>query len=130
MRWDDVDANGHAGNTAYSAYATDARLAHLAGHGFTVARMQSLRIGPVLFREELTYRRELRLGDAVAVTIELSAISDTAHRWSMRHRLLRDDELVATVDVDGAWIHADERTLVEPPPELADALRTLPPTAT
>jgi acyl-CoA thioester hydrolase len=126
VRWDDVDANGHAGNTAYSAFATDARLAHFAAHGFTVARMQAMRIGPILFTETLTYRRELNLGDTVTVTTTLGSRSPTGHRWTMDHRLLRDDDLVATVSVSGAWIRMDERTLVEPTAELRAVLDALP----
>ncbi len=126
VRWDDIDANGHAGNTAYSAYATDARLTHLAEHGFTVARLNALRVGPVLFSEELTYRRELRLGDTITITVELAALSATGHRWTMYHRILRGEVVAATVRVTGAWIDLDDRRLVDPPAELYAALDALP----
>ncbi len=126
MRWDDIDANGHAGNTAYSVYATDARLSYLAEHGFSVDRLNDLRVGPVLFTEELTYRRELRLGDPITITVELAALSATGHRWAMHQRILRDDALAATVRVTGAWIDLDRRTLIDPPAGLFAALDALP----
>jgi acyl-CoA thioester hydrolase len=126
VRWDDIDANGHAGNTAYSAYATDARLTHFAEHGFTVARLNEMRVGPVLFTEALTYRRELHLGDTIATTVELAALSETGHRWAMHHRILRDDAVAATVHVTGAWMDLDRRKLIDPPAELFAILDSLP----
>ena len=126
MRWDDIDPNGHAGNTAYSVYATDARLTHLAEHGFTVARLGEMGVGPVLFTEELTYRRELRLGDTITTTVELAALSATGHRWAMHHRILRDGVLAATVRVTGAWIDLEQRKLIDPPAELFAVLDSLP----
>jgi acyl-CoA thioester hydrolase len=126
VRWDDIDANGHAGNTAYSVYATDARLTHLAEHGFAVARLAEMRVGPVLFSEALTYRRELRLGDTITTTVELAALSATGHRWALHHRILREDDLAATVHVTGAWIDLDRRKLIEPPAELFAVFDALP----
>jgi acyl-CoA thioester hydrolase len=126
VRWDDIDANGHAGNTAYSVYATDARLTHFAEHGFSVARLGELRVGPVLFTEELAYRRELRLGDTITTTVELAALSPTGHRWAMHHRILRGAELAASVHVTGAWIDLDRRKLIGPPGELLAVFAALP----
>lgn len=126
VRWGDIDANGHARNTAYSEYATDARFTHLAGHGFTLGRLHELRLGLVLFSEQLSYRRELRLGDTVTVTVELAALSSAGHRWALHHRLSRDGALAATVQVAGAFIGLDTRALIAPPPELLAALATLP----
>lgn len=126
VRWADVDANGHARNTVYSEYATDARLAHLAAHGFTVARFHQLRLGPVVFSETLTYRRELYLGDPVSVTVELTALSSSGHRWELQHRISRGDELAASVRLSGGWLSLDTRRLVAPPAELNAALTALP----
>jgi acyl-CoA thioester hydrolase len=126
VRWDDIDANGHAGNTAYSVYATDARLTHFAEHGFTVARLNEMRVGPVLFTEELSYRRELHLGDTITTTVELAALSPTGHRWAIHHRILRADALAATVHVTGAWIDLDRRKLIDPPAVLLAVLDSLP----
>ena len=53
VRWSDADANGHLRNTA-----NDARVGLFASMGYDWPRFQSLRLGPVLFREELDYRRE------------------------------------------------------------------------
>jgi acyl-CoA thioester hydrolase len=126
VRWDDIDANGHAGNTAYSVYATDARLTHFAEHGFTVARLNELRVGPVLFTEELAYRRELRLGDMITTTVELAALSPTGHRWALHHRILRGADLAATVHVTGAWIDLERRKLIDPPVEILAVFDALP----
>ncbi len=126
VRWADVDANGHARNTAYSEYGTDARLAHLATHGFTLARFHQLRLGPVVFTETLTYRRELHLGDQVTVTVELTALSSSGHRWGLQHQINRGEELAASVRLTGGWLSLDTRRLAAPPDALTAAMTALP----
>lgn len=125
VRWADVDANGHARNTSYSEYGTDARLMHLASHGFTVARLHQLRLGPVVFNESLTYRRELSLGDEVTVSVELAALSASGHRWTLHHEISRRSELAASIRLTGGWLSLDTRRLIIPPAELGAALATL-----
>jgi acyl-CoA thioester hydrolase len=43
----------------------------------------------------------------------------------MRHRILRGDELAATLEVDGAWLDLRARKIVAPPPDLVRAFDTM-----
>jgi acyl-CoA thioester hydrolase len=127
VRWSDVDGNGHLRNTAFSEYATDARVALFAAIGFPWDRFQALQLGPVLFREEIEYRREASLGEEVLVDARCAGLAPDASRWSMRSRLWKvDGTEMAGVTVVGSWIDLATRKLVAPPREMQEALLSLP----
>lgn len=127
VRWDDLDANGHVRNTAYSEFATQARLRFLDSRGFPAGRFSRIGVGPIYFREETEYRRELRLGDTVTVEVRSDGLSPDVSRWRVTHRLLRPGGVkAARVTVEGSWMDLEERELALPPDDLADALRGMP----
>ena len=127
VRWADLDANKHVRNTAYSEFATHARLRFLASRGFPAERFTRMGIGPIFFREETVFRRELHLGDIVTVEVRSDGLAPDVSRWRVVHRLLRGgDREAAWVTVDGAWMDLETRQLTVPPEALAEALRSLP----
>ena len=127
VRWADLDGNRHVRNTAFSEYATHTRFRLLAAHGFDQARLEALRFGPVMMREEIRYRREVRFGDAVVVTVRCAGLSVDGSHWRVHQDVLRPDgkEAVA-LTIQGGWMDLDARKLVVPPPELAAVLESLP----
>lgn len=127
VRWSDADANGHLRNTAYAEYANDTRVGLFASLGHDWPRLQSLRLGPVLFREEIEYRREASMGEEVLVDALCAGLAPDASRWSIRHRLWRvDGTEMAQITVVGSWIDLEARRAVAPPQDLAEALRAVP----
>ncbi|MGK7311900.1 MAG: acyl-CoA thioesterase [Candidatus Longimicrobiales bacterium M2_2A_002] len=127
VRWADLDANKHVRNTAYSEFATHARLRFLASRGFPPERFTKIGVGPIFFREETVFRRELHLGDVVTIEVRADGLARDVSRWRVVHRLLRGEgQEAAWVTVDGAWMDLEARKLMAPPAELADALRSLP----
>jgi acyl-CoA thioester hydrolase len=127
VRWADVDANRHLRNTAYSEYATHARLKYLVSCGFDPGTFERLRFGPVIFREEVRYRREIGFGDSFDIDLRLGGLADDGSQWRMVQRFRRADGVeAARLVVEGAWINLDTRRLVSPTAELLSALRRLP----
>ena len=127
-RWADMDPNGHMRHSAYADYAADQRVAVLARAGYDVARFAALRLGPILFREETRFLKEVSIGEEIRVNGHLAAVNADGSRWSIVHTLYKaDGRVAATVTVDGAWIDLDRRKLTVPPADLLDALRALPP---
>jgi len=70
--WSQIDANGHLRHSAYADFAAQARVEVLALLGITVGMMEQADLGPILFREEARYLREVRAGDRVRVNCLLS----------------------------------------------------------
>ena len=126
VRWADADANGHLRNTAYAEYANDTRVALLASLGYAWTRFQALRLGPVLFREEIEYRREAAIGEEVLVDALAAGIAPDVSRWSIRHRLWKPDGTeMAQVTVVGSWLDLEARRAVAPPADLAEAFLSM-----
>ncbi len=130
VRWQDIDANRHLRNTAYSEFATDTRFRFVAAHGYPMERFEALRFGPVILREDIRYRREVLLGQTVTVNFMLAGVSADGSQWRVRQQVrLPDGKEAAVLTLDGAWLHLDSRRLIEPPADLLAILERLPRTA-
>lgn len=122
-----VDANMHLRHSAYADFAAQARLEILGSMGFDVATMEQLHIGPILFREELIYMREVRLNDTVKITCTLTKARKDGSRWSFTQEIYRSDGIqAAQIHVDGAWIDMKKRKLTALPPEWAAKFFEMP----
>lgn len=127
VRWSDLDANRHVRNTIFSEFATHTRFRLLEANGFSQSRFESLRFGPVMFREETRYRRELVFGEKVTVNVLFAGLSEDGSRWRVHQEVTRaDGKQAALLTIDGAWIHLEHRKLVAPPAELLALLQRLP----
>lgn len=127
VRWADLDPNGHVRHSVYYDWAALARIAYLQRQGVGVGWMATNAVGPVLFREEARFLREVRLGDEMDVDFRVAGLSDDGRKWRIRHGITRSgNELVATVELDGAWIDLRARKVRVPPDQLTRALGDLP----
>ena len=127
VRWSDADANGHVRHTVYPELGAEVRLAWLAEGGFDWKRLEAERLGPVILREEIDYRREVGLNERVTVDLEAVGLSPDGGRWKLRHTVKKaDGEVAAQVLVLGGWIDLERRKLVVAPPALAAFLGSAP----
>lgn len=114
--WAQLDVNMHLRHSAYADFAAQARIALLLAKGLSFEEMARLQIGPVLFREETVYQREVRAGDEVRVTCSLRRVRKGGSRWSFSQKIYRSDGvLAATVVTEGAWIDIEKRKLTKLP---------------
>ena len=126
-RWADMDPNGHMRHSAYADFAADQRVVVLAKWGYDVKRFAQLRLGPILFREETKYLKEVNIGEEIVVDDQLAASNADGSRWTILHTIYKADGRVAsTVTVDGAWLDLDRRKLTVPPAELTAAFSAMP----
>ncbi|HSN92060.1 MAG TPA: thioesterase family protein [Anaeromyxobacteraceae bacterium] len=127
VRWADLDPNGHVRHTVFMDWATQCRVAALAAAGLGPRRFQELGCGPILFREETDYLREVGAGDRITVSLEVIGASPDWKHWRIRHRLVRGDGApCATVVVRGAWFDLGTRKVVAPPAPIAEAFAGFP----
>lgn len=127
VMWSHIDANMHVRHSAYADFAAQARLNMLNKVGIKPADVLRLRIGPILFREEIIYLREIGADDTVRVTCEVTKDRPDGSRWSIRHEIYRQDDVkAAIINVDGAWIDMAVRKLTALPQELAGLFASAP----
>jgi len=124
--WSDLDGNAHMGNASYLGYASDTRMHYFTEHGFTMARFASEKFGPVVVRDELTYRKELRLMDEFVVDFELVGISKNGTRFRVKNTFwTASGDLAASVTSEGVWFDLEHRRPRIPPPDLDTLMRAL-----
>jgi acyl-CoA thioester hydrolase len=92
--------------------------------------MREQYFGPVLFREECTFRREITLDDVVFVDLEVRSISADRSRFSFVHTFSKADGThCAKLIVEGAWMNTRTRKLTAPPEMALHILERIPHTA-
>ena len=126
LRWSDLDPNFHVRHSAYYDWGALCRIQFLNDFGLSSDVMAKLQFGPILFREECIFRKELKLGDDVSINLSLQKSRKDFSRWSIQHEILKGDQLAAKLSVDGAWINMMLRKLATPPPEVAEVFNLMP----
>ena len=121
VRWSDLDPNVHLRHSVYYDWGAFCRVAFFQEHKLTTETMAQLRIGPILFREECVFRKEIRLGDKVTIDLQLVKAKRDFSRWTIQHTIMKNTDLVAAIlTVDGAWLDVARRKLGIPPQEASD----------
>lgn len=122
VRWADLDPNFHVLHSKYYDFGAYCRMAFLVENGLTPIFMQQHNIGPILFREECVFKREVLFGDEITVNVKLDKLTADFGRWTMVHEIYKNGEtLAALITADGAWLNTTIRKLT-PPPQVVIAL--------
>lgn len=127
VQWADLDPNGHVRHSVYYDWCATTRLTLLQQLGYDTHRFLKEGFGPILFREECKFLREINIQDKIAVRVFLLRSRRDMSRWSFRHELTKNEsELAAIVTVDGAWMDLRKRKLTIPPQEMLHSLDLVP----
>ena len=127
IRWSDLDPNFHVRHSVYYDWGAYMRMCFLTESGLTTAVMQQLQMGPILFREECIFKREIHFGDKITINVKLRRCTPDMGRWSMVHEIWKnEDTLSAIINIDGAWIDTSVRKLALPPESFKEAFGKLP----
>lgn len=127
FRWSDVDANQHVMHSKYYEAAAHCRMSFLKEKGITIKLLKSLSIGPILLREECSFRRELYGGEIIQVSFQLLKAKRDGSRFSSIHEFTKSDgTLAATLHADLAWIDTIKRKLTSPPAEVMKMMEDSP----
>lgn len=127
IRWADLDPNFHVLHSKYYDFGAYCRMSFLTEHGITAALMVAENIGPIIFREECLFKKEIRFGDTVEVFLKLDKCNNDASRWTMLHEIwINGNSLAALITIDGAWIDTRLRKLAKPPEAYKTGLLMIP----
>ena len=127
VKWADIDANRHMRHSAYNDYAAQARVSIFTEHGLSMDEIAKMGLGPILFREETKFYREVNLFDKITVTFKVKAMRKDGSRWSVLHEVFKEDGTqAAAITVDGAWIDLQTRRLGKPSEKLLEIFSHFP----
>lgn len=125
--WADIDANRHLRHTAYNDYAAQVRVNFFSDYGFSIENLVKTEIGPILFREETRFLKEIGINEVIKVDIRLAAMRKDGSRWRVVHTVYKSDESKsAVITVEGAWLDLKVRKLIVPPAELQGIFENMP----
>lgn len=127
IRWSDIDPNFHLRHSVYYDWGAFCRVAFLNQYQLTTEVMQRLQIGPILFREECVFKKEIRLADKVTINLQVLKAKKDYSRWTIAHTVVKNDDTVAAlITVDGAWLDTTKRKLATPPVEVFGVFSQMP----
>lgn len=128
IRWADIDPNLHLRHSGYYDFGAQHRVEILENSGLTLALMKELNIGPVVFREECVFKREIRFSDTITICTKMVKMKQDASRWTIEHIFLNpDDKICAIITLDGAWIDTQKRKIkTELPGLVSEVFKSFP----
>ncbi|COZ16268.1 Uncharacterised protein [Mycobacterium tuberculosis] len=95
--------------------------------GLSLQEFNKNKIGPILFREELNYLREIGLDEKIKVSVEITKYNTQNSRFSFRHVIYKENGVkAAIVVVDGAWMNIIERKLTSIPDDWKEIIYKIP----
>ncbi len=129
IRWSDLDPNFHLRHSMYYDICASIRMDLMIEMGISPALLLQHHIGPILFREECVFKREIRFGDEVNIHVRIAGMSRDFRKWSMCHEIWTNgNTLAATLTVDGAWMDTAARRIAVPPVMISEAFDSIPKT--
>ena len=127
VRWVDCDANRHVRHSAYYDYGAHARIRFFAEMGFGSSEMAQLSIGPILFKEECSFIRELKVDDVITVNLLKGKLTHGGARWELHHEIFNaEGKKAAHITIRGAWMDLKARKLTTPPEKVGKLFDNLP----
>jgi acyl-CoA thioester hydrolase len=127
VQWADLDPNFHVRHSVYYDWCATARIGIMAKLGFTQNFMMEHHIGPIIFREECVFKKEVHFTDTITIQLAITQARRNMSRWTIQHHIYKpDNELAAIVTVDGSFIDTHLRKIAQVPHQLIEAFNKLP----
>jgi len=116
IRWNDIDANKHLGNSTYVEYMSDTRMAFLTDHGLNLDFINDLGLGPIVFYEHVHYFKEIGLNDKISVSLEVTGFSEDGRFIRIEHNFYNSEgKNLAFAEMLFSWMNLETRKLGKVP---------------
>lgn len=127
IRWRDLDANKHLGNSSYVDFMSHTRMSFFKDHNIDLTDMDAHGIGPIVFHEQIYYFREIRLGKPVEVSLEMIGMTEDARFIKFAHNFYDlQGKNLAYSEMLFSWMDLESRKLARLPEDLEKIIRTFP----
>ena len=126
IRWADVDLNQHVRHSVYYDLGAHTRMRFLEHIGYDAQKLFKLGLGPILFHEQCSFIREVKMNDTVTINIQRGEFKDDGSQWSLHHEIINSEGIkCAHITVKGAWMDVIKRKVTSPPDELRNEMLAL-----
>lgn len=125
--WADIDPNRHMRHSVYNDYAAQTRVGMFDDYNLPLDKVAEMGLGPILFREETRFLKEIKMSEKITVTCAVQAMRANGSRWTIVHEIFREDGArAAVITVEGAWLNLESRRLGTPPDEMQEVMNRFP----
>ena len=125
-RWGEMDQNGHMRNVAYLDLSANCRMEFFDANGYTLMDFFGAGFGPIVLKDEIEYRAEVRLAEEITITNELAGMNEEGSRFIFRNRFVRaDGKLAASVSSLVMFLDLATRKKMAPPEKLFSAILSM-----
>ena len=84
-------------------------------------------VGPILFREDTRFLREVSLGELIKLSLRMTKLREDSVKWSMEHLIYKESgELACSIQVEGSWLDLEKRKVTAPSAKLLKTLHSCP----
>ena len=126
VRWSDVDANRHMGNSAFINFGAHTRMHYLMQMGFDHRFLARNQVGPVVFYENICYFKEVMPGQKLRVSFEIKGFSKDCMFFEFHHNFYDEKgNHVALCELMGGWFSLETRKLITMNEEMLAKIHSL-----
>lgn len=127
IRWRDLDANGHLGNSSYVDFMSHTRMSFFTEIGIGLEVMKQHQLGPVVLYEHIHYFREVLLGKPITVNLEITGLSEDSRFVRFEHNFYdKNKNNLAFSEMLFTWIDLRTRKLADPNKEILEKIQSYP----
>ena len=119
IRWRDLDANKHLGNSSYIDFMSHTRMSFFSENDIGMDVMKGMGLGPIVFYEHIYYFKEVLLGDPITVSLEVAGMSEDGRFIKFEHNFYdKIGKNLAFSEMLFSWIDLETRKLGKLPSDL------------
>ena len=127
IRWNDLDANKHLGNSTYVEYMSHTRMGFLTSCGLSLDVINSYGLGPIVMYEHVYYFKEIGLDDKIKVSLEVSGMSEDGRFIQIEHNFYNEEgKNLANAEMLFSWMDLKTRRFGKISEELLKKIENFP----
>lgn len=127
VRWNDLDANRHLGNSTYIEYMSHTRMSFFIENDMSVDLLAKNDLGPIALYEHIHYFKEILLGEPIKVSLEVAGYTDDIRFVKFHHNFYdARGQHLAHAEILFAFIKLSTRKLGALPETFIKKVRSFP----
>ena len=127
IRWSDLDANLHLGNSTYIDYMSHTRMSFLTESNLGLVIMLENNLGPITLYEHIHYFKEIKPRETVKVSLEISGHSADGRFILFEHNFYNPEgKNLAYAEILFSWIDIEKRKFGIVPKKLLGLIESFP----
>jgi acyl-CoA thioester hydrolase len=127
IRWSDLDANLHLGNSKYIDFMSHTRMSFLTENNMGLDVMLKNSLGPITLHEHVHYFREIKPRETIKVSLEISGHSTDGRFLKFEHNFYNQEgKNLAYAEILFSWIDIKKRKIGTVSKELISIIESFP----